>query len=125
MITQLDKRLDDIFNSKFGFDYLGINQTDVQQIKNDDGSHTLCIDALGHTPKDIDIDVTNKSLVIKSEKSDNSCKLVTPINLIYKLGNNIDYDSIEAEFQNGLLIVRIPIRGDTELKISRKVKIKD
>jgi HSP20 family molecular chaperone IbpA len=124
MIPNFDKTFDEIFNSKFNFN-LGINHTDVQQIKNEDGSITLCVDALGHNPKDIDIDVSTKTLKIKSEKSEIDCALVTPINLVYKLGNNIDTDNIDAEFQNGLLIVRIPIRGDVDAKTTRKIKIKN
>jgi HSP20 family molecular chaperone IbpA len=130
MKTHFDKALDEIFDMKFGFDS-GINQTniirytEVEQVKNEDGSYTLYINALGHTLNDLDINVTPKTIKIKSDKKCELCKLIRPIDLTYKLGVGIDYDAIDAEFSNGLLIIQIPIRGDTDEKNTRKIKIKN
>ena len=121
MITNLDRTLDEIFGTAFSFN---LGNTNVEQIKTTNGDFQLHIDALGHTPSDIDIDVTSTKLTIKSEKLKDSSNLVRPINLKYTLGKNIDTENIEAEFKNGILIITVPIRGDTNDTI-RKLKIKN
>lgn len=115
---------DEIFNSPFNFN-LSTVQTNVEQIKKEDGSFILNIDALGHDPNDIDIDITPTSLKIKSEKTGDVSELIKSINLSYKLGSNIDIDKIEANFNNGILNINIPIRNEAKTDIVRKLKIKN
>ena len=79
MITPFfDRTFDDFFNHAFSFN---LGNTNVEQIRAENGDFELYIDALGHDPKDIDIQITPTKLTIKSEKQDNSSILVKPINL--------------------------------------------
>ena len=117
MITPFfDRTFDDFFNHAFSFN---LGNTNVEQIRAENGDFELYIDALGHDPKDIDIQITPTKLTIKSEKQDNSSILVKPINLKYTLGSHIDTDSIEAEFKNGILILTVPIRGENKDTVKR------
>lgn len=125
MITNLStKTFNDIFDRPFNFWDDETFQAQVEKIKEADGSFVLNINALGHDPDDIDIDITSTSLKIKSAKPIDSSKLINSINLNYKLGPIINHKKIEAEFKNGILIISIPIRGDTEDITARKLKIK-
>lgn len=119
--TSFDKVFDEIFSSPFSFN---LGHTSVEQIKEDNGDYQLYIDALGHDPSDIDIQVTPTKLTITSENKNNFSRLVKPINLKYTLGNHIDSESIDAEFKNGILIISVPIRGDTKDNV-RRLQIKN
>jgi len=88
---------------------------DLEETKND---YIIHVELPGMNKKDIDISVENDVLTISGEKKervqtkDSNC-LISEImsghfSRSFRLPAQVDYDKIEAKWDNGVLVVKIP-----------------
>jgi len=87
--------------------------------KNDDGG-TLTINAIGHNPENIDIELKNSELIIKSDKPENGSELMFNINHKFTIGSQYSDKNIKAEFENGLIKINFGIKEESKPK---KIKL--
>ena len=82
----------------------------------EDGSQQVTINTIGHTPKDITVDVTEEEITVKSTKGENTSSFVKEIDLVLTVGADYDGTKTTAKFDNGLLTLLI------DKKINKKAK---
>jgi len=94
--------------NEWGYDYgdciqvqRKLYQTNVES--QDDGGFLVTINVAGIPPADINMEVTDSVLTIKS-KEDSKSKL----EMSYKLTDKLDGSKIKAEIKHGLLTINIP-----------------
>ncbi len=101
---------------------------DLEETKND---YIIHAELPGMNKKDIDISIENDVLTISGEKKervqtkDSNC-LISEIasgnfSRSFRLPSQIDPDKIEAKWENGVLVVKIP---KSEVAKSRKIEIR-
>ncbi|HHH55064.1 MAG TPA: Hsp20/alpha crystallin family protein [Bacteroidetes bacterium] len=104
----------------------------VNIIQNDDYTE-LRIALPGLNKKDIDMNVNDNILTIKSvkeekqEMNEGSTILLKEFDyanfkLEYKLSENVDLDKIEAKYNNGILEVKLPFKK--EETVNKKIELK-
>jgi HSP20 family molecular chaperone IbpA len=108
---------DDFFGQ--GFETI-TNKKEWSFEKNDEGG-TLIINAIGHNPKNIDIELINSELIIKSKKPENGSELVSDINHKFSIGSQYSEKDIKAEFENGLIKISFGIKEESKPK---KIELK-
>ena len=86
----------------------------------EDGKQKVTINTLGHNPKEIQVDVTEEKITIKSEKPEGSSRFVKEIDLTLTVGTDYDGTKSEAKFENGLLTLLIDKKNERK---SRTLKI--
>ena len=119
MIYTIDNLFDDVFDK--GFKPLQVNhQQGNYSITTEDGKQKLLINVVGHTPKDVELNVTEDLITIKAE-TENVNAVVGNVNLRFKVGKDYDGVSAEASIENGLLTILLDKKEERK---SKKVKIK-
>jgi HSP20 family molecular chaperone IbpA len=87
----------------------------------DDGKIKLVVNAVGHNPKDVEVEANNGELTIKARKEEGSNLFVRNINLSFTIGREYDETSTEAVIENGLLTLTLDKKEEMK---SKKIKIK-
>jgi HSP20 family molecular chaperone IbpA len=86
----------------------------------DNGKQKVVINTLGHNPKDIQVDVTEEKITIKSTKPADSSRFVKDIDLTLTVGTDYDGTKTEANFEFGLLTLLVDKKNERK---SRTLKI--
>ena len=71
---------------------------DIKELEG--GNQKVTINAVGHNPKDISVDVTENEIDIKSLKRDDVSKFVKDIDFSLSLGTDYDGTKSTAKFEN-------------------------
>ena len=109
---------DDIFGKSLLFEDLTPKSYTYEST--DDGG-LLTINAVGHDPENIEIEVTNKELKIKSNKPPGSSSLVSDLKHTFTLNGKYSTEDMEAKFENGLIKVTFGLKEEQKPK---KLKLK-
>lgn len=106
----------------------GFGATDVAE---DDNGITFKVDMPGINPEEIDVQAEGGTLTIRSERKSEKEEKEKTYHRIersyggfcrsFQLPSTVDTSSVEAKFENGVLMVEIP---KTEESKTRKIKIK-
>ena len=121
-ITTLDRAFDKLFNglSRDEFFTESLSTTSFEAEVLDNGKQKVTINTLGHNPKDIQVDVTEEKVTIKSTKPADSSRFVKDIDLTLTVGTDYDGTKTEANFEFGLLTLLIDKKNERK---SRTLKI--
>ena len=121
-ITTLDRAFDKLFNglSRDEFFTESLSTTSFEAEVLDNGKQKVTINTLGHNPKDIQVDVTEEKITIKSTKPADSSRFVKDIDLTLTVGTDYDGTKTEANFEFGLLTLLIDKKNERK---SRTLKI--
>jgi HSP20 family molecular chaperone IbpA len=87
----------------------------------DDGRIKLIVNVVGHDPKDVDVEVNEGELTIKSVKGDTSNPFVNHVNLTFTVGREYDGTTSVATIENGILTLTLDKKEEMK---SKKIKIK-
>lgn len=103
-------------------------------IKENETDYTLEFFAPGLKKEDFNIEIDKKNLIISSEKQfeneDNNEKYslkefsYSSFKRIFNLPESVDFDAIEANYENGVLNVSLPKRLEALNKSKRLIEIK-
>lgn len=85
-----------------------------------DGKQQVTIPVTGHNPKNIEVDVNDSEIAIKSHRQEGDSRYVKDIDLTLTVGDDYDGTKTDAKFENGLLTLLIDKRTD---KKSKSIKI--
>lgn len=91
-----------------------IDRTDEDNIK-------LIVNVVGHSPKNVEVEVTEGELTIKAAKGKSHNPFVSDINLTFTIGREYDGTTTDAIIDNGILT--LILEKKEEMK-SKKIKIK-
>ena len=83
--------------------------------KNDDGG-TLTLNALGHDPKNIEIELIDSKLTIKSKKPENGPPLMSDLEYTFTIPSKYSDKDIKASFDNGMVTIKFGIREEAKPK---------
>ena len=121
-ITTLDRTFDKLFNGLTRDDFFNESSTTTSFEAEvlDNGKQKVTINTLGHNPKDIQVDVTEEKVTIKSTKPADSSRFVKDIDLTLTVGTDYDGTKTEANFEFGLLTLLIDKKNERK---SRTLKI--
>jgi len=111
---------DDIFGKNLFFDDVNLNSSSYTYENNDSGG-LLTVNAVGHDPENIDIEVTPKYLKINSSKPPGASNLVGDLNYTFTLNGKYSTDDIKAEFEHGLIKIKFGLQEEYKPK---KLKLK-
>jgi HSP20 family molecular chaperone IbpA len=89
--------------------------------KLEDGKQELTLSVLGHDVKNIKLEVTDETVIIKAKKKEGSSPLVEDIDITFSVGKDYDGTKTEAKFSNGLLVLTIDKKEERK---SKSVSIK-
>ena len=115
LTTKFDSLFNELLNDSFSSNTSRrtfYNSFDAEVL--DNGKQKVVINTLGHNPKDIQVDVTEEKITIKSTKPVDSSRIVKDIDLTLSVGTDYDGTKTEAHFEFGLLTLLI------DKKIERK-----
>lgn len=87
---------------------------------NDDGLLEITINATGHDKKDIILDVTDTNIKVKSSKPEHSSTFIKDLDLSFKVGEEYDGTTTNAEFSNGLLTLLVDKKEERK---SKRIKL--
>ena len=118
-LNTFDKLFKELANENKTYTYTATSNSFEAEIL-EDGKQKVTINTLGHNPKEIQVDVTEEKITIKSEKPEGSSRFVKEIDLILTVGTDYDGTKSEAKFENGLLILLIDKKNERK---SRTLKI--
>tara|TARA_B100000780_G_scaffold201798_1_gene143162 strand:+ start:53 stop:460 length:408 start_codon:yes stop_codon:yes gene_type:complete len=82
----------------------------------EDGKQEVTVNTIGHNPKDMTVDVTEETIIIKSTKEEGTSSFVEDIDLTLTVGNDYDGTKSTATFNSGLLTIVV------DKKINKKAK---
>jgi len=102
---------DNLFSHKHTNAFTNYSSKDL-----DNGKVELSVNVLGHSPKDISLEVTEEKIIIKSKKPENSSELIKDIDFTFKLGKDYDGTKSEAKFENGVLSIIIDKKDERKAK---------
>jgi HSP20 family molecular chaperone IbpA len=94
------------------------SQFEVEVLEN--GKQQVIINTLGHSPKNIQVDVTEEFVHITAKKEEGTSRFVKDIDLKLTVGTDYDGTKSEAKFENGLLVLLIDKKNERK---SRTLKI--
>lgn len=115
--TVFNDLLEDVFLNRKPVSRVYTNQysnLEVEVLEND--KQQVTINTIGHNPKDINVDVTEEEIIIKSEKREGTSRFVKDIDLTLTVGTDYDGTKSEAKFENGLLILTIDKKNERKSK---------
>ena len=115
-LDTFDKLFKELVNDPT-YDYR-TSQFEVEVLEN--GKQQVTINTLGHSPKNIQVDVTEEFVHITAEKEEGTSRFVKDVNLKLTVGNDYDGTKSEAKFENGLLVLLIDKKNERK---SRTLKI--
>lgn len=131
--TQPFEKMQNAFRSMFSDFPEWFTNTPAVDVKKEPKEYLVKADVPGLTPKDIDINVQDNTLIISSskeeekEESDEGYivkeRRHAAFRRAFELPADADQEGIEANFKNGLLTLRVPRKGG-EKAASRKINVK-
>ena len=102
-------------------------------VKEDDASYEIAAELPGLEEKDIEISVSDGSLVLRGEKSSDSEekegkyyrqeRIYGRFERTFHLPDGVEADKIEAKFKNGVLAIHLPKKEEAK-KVVRQVEVK-
>lgn len=95
--------------------------SDAKVTQNEDSSVTIQLNAIGLDKENIEIEIVNDILHIKSSTAIEENSISNDINYTYALDKSLDYDSIDAKCKNGILTIVIKKQKNTDK--TKKIKI--
>ena len=110
-LNDLFSEWDSLFSHKHTNAFTNYSSKDL-----DNGKVELSVNVLGHSPKDISLEVTEEKIIIKSKKPENSSELIKDIDFTFKLGKDYDGTKSEAKFENGVLSIIIDKKDERKAK---------
>ena len=136
-LTPVDSLLDRFFNEAvpafgqdFGVEFFGNNSYPKVDVKDYDDKITIEAEIPGLAREDVSVDLESQVLTItggkREVKDDEGARYIrkelkrSSFKRSFKLGDNMNVKKIQADFDNGLLLVTVPKREKDEPK---KVKI--
>ena len=136
-LTPVDSLLDRFFNEAvpafgqdFGVEFFGNNSYPKVDVKDYDDKITIEAEIPGLAKEDVSVDLESQVLTItggkREVKDDEGARYIrkelkrSSFKRSFKLGDNMNVKKIQADFDNGLLLVTVPKREKDEPK---KVKI--
>ena len=136
-LTPVDSLLDRFFNEAvpafgqdFGVEFFGNNSYPKVDVKDYDDKITIEAEIPGLAREDVSVDLEAQVLTItggkREVKDDEGARYIrkelkrSSFKRSFKLGDNMNVKKIQADFDNGLLLVTVPKREKDEPK---KVKI--
>ena len=136
-LTPVDSLLDRFFNEAvpafgqdFGVEFFGNNSYPKVDVKDYDDKITIEAEIPGLAKDDVSVDLESQVLMIsggkRETKDDEGARYIrkelkrSSFKRSFKLGDNMNVKKIQADFDNGLLLVTVPKREKDEPK---KVKI--
>jgi HSP20 family protein len=136
-LTPVDSLLDRFFNEAvpafgqdFGVEFFGNNSYPKVDVKDYDDKITIEAEIPGLAKDDVSVDLESQVLMIsggkREMKNDEGARYIrkelkrSSFKRSFKLGDNLNVKKIQADFDNGLLLVTVPKREKDEPK---KVKI--
>ena len=136
-LTPVDSLLDRFFNEAvpafgqdFGVEFFGNNSYPKVDVKDYDDKITIEAEIPGLAREDVSVDLEAQVLTItggkREVKDDEDARYIrkelkrSSFKRSFKLGDNMNVKKIQADFDNGLLLVTVPKREKDEPK---KVKI--
>ena len=111
---------DDFFGKNLFFEDRTLNSSSYTYENTEEGG-LLTVNAVGHDPENIDIEVTPKYLKINSSKPPGSSNLVGDLNYTFTLNGKYSTDDIKAKFENGLIKIKFGLQEEHKPK---KLKLK-
>lgn len=121
--------LDDFFNDEFFLP--SINSNSHLDVYQEDNKYVVEVDLPGYKKEEISMSFNNDLLTIKAEhneeKKDDTKKHIYRSRSQSMFTrqirfNNIDHSNIDAKFEEGVLKVILPIRGESE--IIKRIEVK-
>jgi len=136
-LTPVDSLLDRFFNEAvpafgqdFGVEFFGNNSYPKVDVRDYDDKITIEAEIPGLAREDVSVDLESQVLTItggkRETKDDEGARYIrkelkrSSFKRSFKLGDNMNVKKIQADFDNGLLLVTVPKREKDEPK---KVKI--
>ena len=136
-LTPVDSLLDRFFNEAvpafgqdFGVEFFGNNSYPKVDVKDYDDKITIEAEIPGLDKDDVSVDLESQVLMIsggkREIKNEENARYIrkelkrSSFKRSFKLGDNLNVKKIQADFDNGLLLVTVPKREKDEPK---KVKI--
>ena len=136
-LTPVDSLLDRFFNEAvpafgqdFGVEFFGNNSYPKVDVKDYQDKITIEAEIPGLAKEDVSVDLESQVLTItggkREVKDDEGARYIrkelkrSSFKRSFKLGDNLNVKKIQADFDNGLLLVTVPKREKDEPK---KVKI--
>ena len=136
-LTPVDSLLDRFFNEAvpafgqdFGVEFFGNNSYPKVDVRDYDDKITIEAEIPGLAREDVSVDLEAQVLTItggkREVKDDEGARYIrkelkrSSFKRSFKLGDNMNVKKIQADFDNGLLLVTVPKREKDEAK---KVKI--
>ena len=136
-LTPVDSLLDRFFNEAvpafgqdFGVEFFGNNSYPKVDVKDYDDKITIEAEIPGLDKDDVSVDLESQVLMIsggkREIKNEENARYIrkelkrSSFKRSFKLGDNLNVKKIQADFNNGLLLVTVPKREKDEPK---KVKI--
>ena len=109
---------DDLFVDRF--DRLPTTRAKQWVFEKDENGGTLTINALGHNPENIEIEVINSKLTIKSKRPDNASELMSDVDYNFTIPSKYSEKDIKASFNNGMVTIKF---GITEEAKPKRIKL--
>lgn len=100
---QKDKILENLLINFFGSTF----ESEMREVTKTDNSYIIELPIPGIKKEEVDIKVNDKILLIKSN---NDNKYIGKINKKYILPDYIDFDSIKANIELGILTIDLPFK---------------
>lgn len=92
----------------------------IDVIKLEDDKQQITVNTTGHNPKDITLDATEETIIIKSTKEEGASRFVEDIDLTLTVGKDYDGTKSTASFNSGLLTIVVDKKLNTK---SKSIKI--
>jgi HSP20 family protein len=121
--------LDDFFNDEFFLP--SVNSNSHLDVYQEDNKYVVEVDLPGYKKEEINMSFNNDLLTIKAEHNEESKEDTKKY--IYRSRSqsmftrqirfsNIDHESIDAKFEEGVLKVILPIKGESE--VVKRIEVK-
>ena len=122
-ISSLNASLEKFFDGYF---------TPTAEIVEHEKSYSIALDIPGFSKENVSIEVENKKLTVAGERTESARKETDVVlrqerkfgqfHRVFNLPDNIQDESIQAKFENGVLTINLP---KTEKSPGRKITIDD
>lgn len=113
--------IDDVISKSHGFQIPTPSNSNYFIDRLEDGKIKLIVNVVGHSPKNVELEVNEGELTIKAEKGKASNPFVKDVNLTFTIGREHDGTTADASIDNGILTLILDKKEEMK---SKKIKIK-
>lgn len=106
----------DAFDNIFQDSYISDYRAKDWIFKKEKDGGILTLNALGHNPDDIEIELINSKLTIKSIKPENAPELMSDLEYTFTIPSNYSDKDIKASFDNGMVTIKFGIKEEAKPK---------